>query len=123
MKPHSLLLAASFSVQAQLALFSFNGTTEMPVGSTYSFGCRVSGEHGDCFSRAEYRQLGGDDQHAFGERRGFHGSVNGPIPYTVAPSNYLGFTVQFNASVPGVVQRESDSRTRTVARSSPTTVM
>ena len=100
MKIASLLLAASFSAQAQLALFSFNGTTETPVGSTYNFGTVSSG--GPQSATFHARNTGNSAVTVSTlsvSGAGFTIAVNGPLPYTVAPSNYLGFTVQFSASV------------------------
>ena len=97
-----MLMALALTASAQLALESFNGSTETPVGATYSFGNVSSGGSENVIFHA--RNTGNSAiviNSITLSGAGFAlASVNGTLPYTVAPENFLAFTVRFSAGAP-----------------------
>lgn len=86
---------------AQLALYSFDGVTETPVGATYNYGSVSAASNKDVRFRAH--NIGTSPVtialiSASGS--GFSVSaVNGILPYPIAPANFLEFSVRFNGTV------------------------
>jgi hypothetical protein len=97
-----MLMGLAVTASAQLTLATFNGTTETPVGATYSFGNVASGGFEDVVFHA--RNTGNSAvviNTVTLSGAGFAiASVNGTLPYTVAPQNFLAFTVRFSAGAP-----------------------
>jgi hypothetical protein len=98
----ALVLLAPLTASAQLALFSFNGTTETPVGPTYNFGSVATGSTGTARFRAHNTgnspiTISTITVSGFGFSIA---AVNGTLPYPVAPGNFLEFTVQLMTTVP-----------------------
>jgi hypothetical protein len=95
-------LAVPTTARAQLILQSFNGTTGTPVGSTYNFGSVASGSVEDVVFRA----VNTGNSAVVIDTLALSGfgfsltAVNGTLPYTVAPENFLAFTVRFSAGPP-----------------------
>jgi hypothetical protein len=93
------LIAYSLTASAQLILVSFNGATETPVGATYDFGSVASGATHSVRFRA--RNTGNSavviDTVTLSGIGFSIATVNGTLPYTVAPANFLEFTVLFSA--------------------------
>ncbi len=100
--PTLLLLLFSVVVNGQISLFSFDGTTESPVGPTYSYGNVSSGDLKDVRFRA--RNLGNSAIQITTvtvSGSGFSRSaLNGVVPSTVAPGSFLEFTIRFSAGSP-----------------------
>jgi hypothetical protein len=96
------LIGCALTARAQLSLVSFDGTTETLVGATYNFGSVASGGSGDVRFRARNTGTSAvviDTLTLSGA--GFSiPAVNGTLPYIVAPSNFLEFTVRFSAGTP-----------------------
>ncbi len=95
-----LALTMPLVAQAQLALVTFDGTAETPVGSTYNFGNVAAGA--DQGVRIRARNTGSS---AISVTRisvsGAGFSISGaPATAIIAPTNFLEFTVHFSASVP-----------------------
>jgi hypothetical protein len=94
-----LLLLLPCALRAQLGLFSFDGTSETPVGSIFDYGSVFSGSSQDVRFRA--RNTGNAPVYLSAlavSGAGFSiSAVNGSVPGTVAPSNFLEFTVRFTA--------------------------
>jgi hypothetical protein len=107
----SLTLAVLASLvpmaSAQLALFTFDGTTETPVGATYNYGSvsagssktvrfRVHDTSTTCVTISPPTVAGAGFPPA---------AVNGSPPYTIPPYpsslNFIEFTIQFSGAVTG----------------------
>jgi hypothetical protein len=101
------ILAALFpaAANAQLTLFTFDGTTETPVASTYNYGSVSAGSKTDVRFRVfntttspvtiSTLSVGG---------AGFSfAAINGTLPYPIPPApstlNFLEFTVQFTGTI------------------------
>ena len=97
-----LLIVFPAAMHAQLTLASFNGTTETPVGATYSFGSIASGST----QNVRFRTHNTGNSAVVIDTLTLSGfgfsiaAVNGTLPYTIAPANFLEFTVQFSAGAP-----------------------
>jgi hypothetical protein len=95
-------LAWPTTARAQLTLQSFNGTTGTPIGATYNFGNVASGSVEDIVFHA----LNAGNSAVVIDTLTLSGAgfnitaVNGTLPYTVAPENFLAFTVRFSAGSP-----------------------
>jgi hypothetical protein len=95
-------LALAATARAQLTLQSFNGTSGTPVGATYNFGSVASGSVEDVIFHA----VNTGNSAVVINTLALSGvgfsltAVNGTLPYTVAPTNFLGFTVRFSAGPP-----------------------
>jgi hypothetical protein len=95
-------LALPMAARAQLTLESVNGSTQTPVGATFSFGSVASGSS----AGVVFRALNTGSSAVVIDTLSLSGAgfsisaVNGTLPYTIAPGNFLGFTVQFTAGSP-----------------------
>ncbi len=102
----ALLLLLPGAAMAQLTLDTFNGTSETPVGATYSFGTVAAATNQSVRFRAH--NLGTSAvviSTLSASGSGFTiSAVNGTIPFTVPPSpsaqNFLEFAVTFNGPTP-----------------------
>jgi hypothetical protein len=97
-----LLLLLPVTLNAQIALFNFDGTTETSVGSTFNYGAVSSGDAKDVRFRA--RNVGSSPMDVTTisvSGSGFtRSALNGVVPSTVAPGNFLEFTIRFTAGPP-----------------------
>jgi hypothetical protein len=100
-RPTVLLLLIPIAMHAQLALVTFDGTTESPVGATYSYGTVSNGDTKDVRFRA--RNVGNskvDLTTLTISGTGFSIlAVNGVVPSPIAPTNFLEFTIRFGAAL------------------------
>ncbi len=96
-----LLFFVTSTATAQLTLFSFDGTTEAPVGSTYNFG-NVAVES---TASARFRVFNTSTSAVTLSTVTVSGfgfsitAVNGSLPYPIAPANFLEFTVQLSPTL------------------------
>jgi hypothetical protein len=97
-----LLVLAAALAQGQIALFSFDGTTELAVGTTYNFGTVSSGDLREVRFRARnVGSLPNDLTTVTVSGVGFSRfAVNGVVPSTIAAGNFLEFTIRFAAGIP-----------------------
>lgn len=95
-------LALPTTARAQLMLQSFNGTIGTPVGATYNFGNVTDGSAEDVV----FHGVNTGNSAVVIDTLTLSGAgfsiiaVNGTLPYTVAPENFLAFTVRFSAGPP-----------------------
>jgi hypothetical protein len=101
MKFTFLLIAYAGAASAQLALFSFDGATETPVGVNYSFGTVSTGSNKDVRFRVHNNGASAVLISTIGvSGAGFSiASVNGILPYAIAPGSFLEFTIRFNGTL------------------------
>src|SRR5438270_11497855 len=97
-----LLLFLPAALHAQIALFTFNGATESPVGSVYNYGDVSSGDTKDIRFHAKNTGSASVVLTTLAVAgSGFNiTAVNGTVPSTIAPGLFLEFTVRFAASLP-----------------------
>jgi len=90
------------ALDAQIALFSFDGSTESAVGATYSYGTVSGGDVKDVRFRARNGGTSSVDITTLTiSGSGFSRSaLNGVVPSTLAPGNFLEFTIRFSAGLP-----------------------
>ena len=106
MKRTLLVLLLPLAAHAQLALFSFDGTTETPVGATYNYGPVANGNTKAVRFRIFNNATSGTVVYLpSASGAGFSiTAVNGTLPYTIppvsSPLNFLEFTVSFSAGAP-----------------------
>ena len=97
-----LLLSLAPLACAQFKLSSVNGSTETPVASTFQFANAAAGANEDV--RFRIRPSGNAAVTITTISLSGAGfrilAVNGTLPYTIAPSNALDFTIRFNAAFP-----------------------
>lgn len=94
----AMLLALCFAARAQLTLVTCDGTPPATVGSTYSFGSVTIGTIENVHFCAQNNGVSAVTVTLPPTVNGAGFSlaaVNGSIPYIVAPSNFLEFTVSF----------------------------
>jgi len=97
------MLTALFSpaAHAQLTLFTFDGTTETPIGSTFNYGTVSAGSKTD----VRFRVFNTSTSPVTiltptVAGAGFSiAAINGTTPYPLAPANFLEFTVQFTGII------------------------
>jgi hypothetical protein len=90
------------TARAQLALFSFDGATETPVGTIYNLGSAPSGSNHDARFRVHNTGVTPITISTIAvSGSGFSIlAVNGLLPYITAPANFLEFTIRFAAATP-----------------------
>ncbi len=102
MKRLFFALLLPFTMRAQLALYSFDGTTESPVGATFNYGNVSSGDTRDVRFRA--RNVGSAPVQLTTVTVSGSGftryTVNGVVPSPIAAGNFLEFTIRFTAALP-----------------------
>jgi hypothetical protein len=96
-----LALLAPLAAHAQLALFTFDGTTETPVQSVYNFGSVAPGDNQDIRFRARDTGTSAVILTKLSAGGAGFGIVGAPsLPFTIAPGNFLEFLVRFSAALP-----------------------
>lgn len=96
-----ILLLAPFAARAQLALFAVNGTTETPVGATYSMGQVAAGNSETVRFRARNSGNAAIPITSLGIS-GYEFSISSPPtpPPNIAPGNFLDIYIQFAGGPP-----------------------
>jgi hypothetical protein len=105
-RPRALLLLVPLfllttTASAQLALYSFDGTTEAAVGATYNFASAATGSTASVRFRVFNNGTSPVTISAV-TISGFGFSisaVNGTLPYPLAPANFLESTVEFAPTI------------------------
>jgi hypothetical protein len=100
-KSIALVFACCAVASAQLTLFTFDGSSETPVGSTFSFGNSSVGSNKDVRFRAHNNGSSPITISTLAvSGSGFSIlAVNGILPDPIAAGNFLEFTVRFNGSI------------------------
>jgi hypothetical protein len=85
-----------FIAHAQIALFAVNGTTLTPTGTVYSYGNVAAGNNTDMRFRVENGGVSSVLLTSLSLSGNSFSIIGAPsFPYTLAPGNFLEFTVRF----------------------------
>lgn len=96
------LLSLPCAALAQLKLFTFDGTAELPVGALYEMGSTATGDTAE--TRFRVRNTGSSAvaiQTIQPLGTGFSLSSGPSLPYTLAPTAAVDFRVKFQPALPG----------------------